>query len=47
MLFEKMTLKEQILRLHNTGMKQVEIARELKTYTNYVWKVINEHKGDK
>lgn len=47
MLYEKMTLKEQILRLHNTGLKQVEIARELKTYTNYVWKVINEQKGVK
>jgi transcriptional regulator len=39
-----MTKKEKILRLHNTGMKQVDIARELKTYTNYVWKVINENK---
>ncbi|QCT02099.1 hypothetical protein E6C60_1383 [Paenibacillus algicola] len=44
MLYEKMTKKEQILRLHSMGMKQVEIARELKTYTNYVWKVINENK---
>jgi transcriptional regulator len=44
MLYEKMTLKEKILRLHNTGMKQVEIAKELKTYTNYVWKVIKENK---
>lgn len=44
MLYEKMTLKEQILRLHSTGMKQAEIARQLKTYTNYVWKVVNENK---
>jgi len=43
MLYEKLTKKEKILRLHQTGMKQVEIARELKTYTNYVWKVINEN----
>ncbi len=47
MLTEKLTKKEQILRLHSKGMKQVEIARELKTYTNYVWKVINEHKRKK
>ena len=45
MLQEKLTKKEKILRLHKRGMKQVEIARELKTYTNYVWKVINEHKS--
>lgn len=45
MLHGKMTKKEQILRLHQKGMKQVEIAKELKTYTNYVWKVINEQKG--
>lgn len=45
MLHEKMTKKEQILRLHKKGIKQVEIAPELKTYTNYVWKVINGQKG--
>jgi len=45
MLYEKMTLKDQILRLHSTGMKQVDIARQLKKYTNYVWKVVNEQKG--
>jgi transcriptional regulator len=45
MLTEKLTKKEQILSLHSKGMKQVDIARELKTYTNYVWKVINEYKG--
>jgi len=45
MLYEKMTKKEQILRLHSTGMKQAEIACELKTYTNYVWKVVNENKS--
>ncbi len=39
-----MTKKEKILRMHEFGMRQVDIARELKTYTNYVWKVINEHK---
>jgi len=45
MFYEKMTLKEQILRLHSTGMKQVDIARQLRTYTNYVWKVVNEQRG--
>ena len=44
MLHEKLTKKEMILRLHKQGMKQVEIAKELKTYTNYVWKVISENK---
>jgi transcriptional regulator len=41
-----MTLKEKILRLHKTGMKQVDIARELKTYTQYVNRVINEYKSN-
>jgi orotate phosphoribosyltransferase-like protein len=45
MLYEKMRLKEQNLRLHNTGMKQVKIARELKIHQNYVWKVVNEKNG--
>lgn len=44
MLYEKITLKDKILRLHNNGMKQVDIARELKTYANYVWRVVNEQK---
>lgn len=43
-LRENLTKKEMILRLHKKGMKQVEIAKEVKTYTNYVWKVINEIK---
>lgn len=43
-LQEKLTKKEMILRLHNKGVKQAEIAKEVKTYTNYVWKVINENK---
>lgn len=42
MLYKKLTKKEQILRLHKSGMKQADIARELKTYTNYVWKVVTE-----
>jgi hypothetical protein len=46
-LYKKMTKKEKILRLHKTGMKQVDIARELKTYTNYVWKVINDNNDKK
>ena len=44
MLHEKLTKKEMILRIHKKGMKQVEIAKELKTYTNYVWKVISDNK---
>ncbi|TKC15162.1 MULTISPECIES: helix-turn-helix domain-containing protein [Bacillaceae] len=44
MLYEKMTLKEQILRLYSKGMTQAAIARKLKTRTNYVWKVVNEHR---
>lgn len=47
MLYEKMTKKEQILRLYSAGMKQAEIARQLKTYTNYIWKVVNENKPAK
>ncbi|WP_237662213.1 hypothetical protein [Sutcliffiella horikoshii] len=42
-MYEKMTKKEMILRLHAKGIKQVDIAREVKTYTNYVWKVISDH----
>lgn len=45
MLYEKMTLKEQILRLQNNGKKQVDIAKELKIHQNYVWKVVNEQIG--
>lgn len=44
MLTEKLTKKEQILRLYDSGKRQVDIAKELKTYTNYVWKVINENR---
>jgi transcriptional regulator len=44
MLYEKMTKKEKILRLHKAGLRQIDIARELKTNTNYIWKVVNEHK---
>lgn len=47
MLSEKMTKKEKILRLYKTGMKQVDIARELRTYTNYVCRVVNENKVHK
>ena len=47
MLYETMTKKEKILRMYQSGMRQVDIAKELKTYTNYVWKVINENKKKK
>lgn len=41
MLTEKLTKKEQIIRLYKTGMKQAEIARKLQIHTNYVWKVVH------
>ncbi|NJJ37839.1 helix-turn-helix domain-containing protein [Paenibacillus sp. 7028] len=43
MLFEKLTLKEQITRLYNSGMRQADIARKLKVHTNYVWKVVHKY----
>ncbi|MGI2294161.1 DUF6115 domain-containing protein [Paenibacillus sp. GXUN7292] len=42
MLFEKLTKKEQILRLYKQGLRQVDIAKQLKIHQNYVWKVVNE-----
>lgn len=45
MLYEKKTLKEQILRLYNNGKNQVDIAKELKIHQNYVWKVVNAQIG--
>jgi hypothetical protein len=47
MLYEKNTKKEQIMRLYKAGKSQVQIARELRTYTQYVCKVVNENKTDK
>lgn len=41
MLYEKETKKDMILQLYKKGLKQVDIARELKIDTNYVWKVVH------
>lgn len=41
MLTEKLTKKEQILRLYKTGMTQAKIAKKLQIHTTYVWKVVH------
>lgn len=42
MLYEKLTKKEMIIRLYKAGLRQIDISRQLKINTNYVWKVVHE-----
>lgn len=47
MLYEKLTKKEQIIRMYKTGMRQIDIAKAIRVNTTYVWKVVDGLKSGK